>query len=118
MISALLALACCISAPPEVTIATDSITLGELIPFAGADARANIALGYAPGPGLARKFLRDELLAKIASAGLSVEDLRLPDAILVRRVSQLLDRQRVERAVHEAFVRQYPSAKLEIVSVD
>src|SRR5947209_545200 len=118
MISALLILACCISAPPEVTIATDSITMGELIPFSGSAARANIALGYAPGPGLARKFLRAELLTKIGAAGRSVEDLRLPDAILVRRKSQLLDRQRVERAVNEAFGRQYPSAKVEIVSLE
>ncbi len=118
MISALLVLACCISAPPEVTIASDSIKMGELIPFSGGDARGNIALGYAPGPGLARKFLRDELLAKIVAAGLSVEDLRLPDAILVHRMSQVLDRQRVERAVSEAFVRQYPSAKVEIVSLE
>jgi flagella basal body P-ring formation protein FlgA len=118
MISALLVLACCISAPPEVTIATDSITMGSLIPFGSADARANIALGYAPGPGLARRFLRDEILAKIVSAGFTTDDLRLPDAILVHRAAQTLDRQRVERAVNDAFVRQYPSARVEIASID
>src|SRR5215467_2365945 len=118
MISALLVLACCISAPPEVTIATDSITMGSLIPFGSADARANIALGYSPGPGLARRFLREEILAKIVSAGFTTDDLRLPEAILVHRASQTLDRQQVQRAVNDAFVRQYPSARVEIVSID
>src|SRR5262249_52136417 len=118
MISALLVLACCISAPPEVTVSADSITMGSLIPFGSSDARSNIALGYSPAPGLARRFLRDEILAKILSAGFSTDDLRLPEAILVRRASQKLDRRQVERAVTDAFARQYPSARIEISYVD
>src|SRR5262249_46342408 len=117
MIAAMLILACCISAPPQVTVSSDSITMGSLIPFPPDDARASIPLGYSPGPGLARRFLRDEILAKLVSAGFSTDDLRLPDAILVRRLSQMLDRQMVERAVNDAFMRQYPSARVEIVSV-
>src|SRR5262249_53183991 len=77
-----------------------------------------IALGYSPAPGLARRFLRDEILAKILSAGFSTDDLRLPEAILVRRASQKLDRRQVERAVTDAFARQYPSARIEISYVD
>src|SRR5262249_39525131 len=118
MISALLILACCISAPPQVTVSGDSITMGSLIPLGPDDARANIPLGYSPGPGLARRFLRDEILAKLVSAGFSTDDLRLPDAILVRRLSQVLDRRMVERAVNDAFVRQYPSARVEIAALD
>lgn len=118
MISALLVLACCISAPPEVTINTDSITLGELIPFHANDSRAAIQLGFAPNPGLARKFLRDELLTKITNAGLTTDDLRLPDAILVRRQSQSLDHNQVTRTITDAFVRQYPGANVQVTSVD
>jgi flagella basal body P-ring formation protein FlgA len=118
MFSALLILTCCISAPAEVTISTDSITLGELVPFAQGDPRAAIVLGYAPNPGLGRKFLRDELLARITAAGFSTEDLRLPDGILVRRQSQMLDRDQVTRTITDAFVRQYPSANVQVLSVD
>src|SRR5579884_3450302 len=118
MLSALLVLACCISAPPEVTINTDSITVGELIPFATSDARGSISLGYAPNPGLARRFLRDEVLTKIVAAGYPTDDLRLPDSILVRRFAQNLDREQVTRTITNAFVRQYPGANIQIVSTD
>src|SRR5438270_255029 len=118
MLSVLLILACCLSSPAEVTISTDSISLGELIPFGASDPRAAISLGYAPNPGLARRFLRDEVFAKIVSAGFSTEDLQLPDTILVRRISQTLDHEQVMHAVRDAFIRQYPSANIEIVSLD
>ena len=118
MLSALLILTCCISAPPEVTISTDTINLGELIPFGASDPRAGIPMGFAPNPGLARKFLRDEVLAKIISAGFSTEDLQLPENILVRRLSRTIDNDQVMRAVRDAYVRQYPSANIEVLSVD
>jgi flagella basal body P-ring formation protein FlgA len=118
MLSALLVLACCISAPQEVTISTDSITLGELIPFNASDSRAAIQLGFAPNPGLARRFLRDELFTKISAAGFSTEDLRLPETILVRRQSQTLDRDHVMRTITDAFVRQYPGANVQVLSVE
>src|SRR3989442_7261801 len=76
MLSALLILTCCLSAPPEVTISTDSITLGQVIPFGGSDPRATISLGYAPNPGLARRFLKDEVLAKIIAAGVLTKELQ------------------------------------------
>jgi flagella basal body P-ring formation protein FlgA len=118
MLSALLILTCCVSAPPEVTISTDSITLGELIPFGGSDPRSTISLGFAPNPGFARRFLKDEVLAKIIAAGFSTQDLQLPDTILVRRLSQTLDREQAMRVVRDAFVRQYPSGNIEVVSID
>lgn len=118
MLSALLVLACCISAPQEVTISTDSITLGELIPFTASDSRAAIPLGFAPNPGLARRFLRDELLTKITAAGFTTEDLRLPEAILVHRQSQTLDKDQVTRTITNAFVRQYPGANVQVLSVE
>jgi len=118
MLSALLILTCCISAPPEVTISTDSITLGQVIQFRGSDPRSAISLGYAPNPGLARRFQKDELLAKIIAAGFSTEDLQLPDAMLVRRFSQTLDREQVMHVIRDAFVRQYPKGNIEILSID
>lgn len=118
MLSALFVLACCISAPQEVTITTDSITLGELIPFPSADSRAAIQLGYAPNPGLARRFMRDELLAKVTASGMPTDDLRLPESILVHRQSQTLNHDQVTRTVTDAFVRQYPGANVQVMSVE
>jgi len=118
MLSALLLLTCCLSAPPEVTISTDSITLGQVISFHGNDPRSAISLGYAPNPGLARRFQKDEVLAKILAAGFPTDDLQLPDAMLVRRLSQTLDREQVMRVVRDAFARQYPSGNIEILSID
>jgi flagella basal body P-ring formation protein FlgA len=118
MLSVLLIMSCCLSAPAEVTVSTDSITLGQLVPFPASDARSAIPLGYAPNPGLGRRFLKDELLMKIGSAGLPADDLRLPDSILVHRSSQTLDRGQVMRAVRDGFIRQYPSANIEIISIE
>jgi flagella basal body P-ring formation protein FlgA len=118
MFSALLILTCCLSAPPEVTINTDSIVLGELIPFGASDQRATISLGFAPNPGLARRFQKDELLAKIIAAGFTTADLQLPDAVLVRRSSQTLNNEQAIHAVRDAFIRQYPLANIEVLSVD
>src|SRR2546422_4612686 len=118
MLSALLFLTCCLSAPAEVTITTDTVSLGELIPFGASDPRAMISLGYAPNPGLARRFQKDELLAKIAASGFSTSDLQLPETVLVRRFAQTLNNDQAVRAVRDAFVRQYPLANIEIVSVD
>ena len=118
MLSALLFLTCCLSASPEVTITTDTISLGELIPFGQSDPRATISLGYAPNPGLARRFQKDELLSKITASGFSTSDLQLPETILVRRFAQTLSNDQAVRAVRDAFVRQYPLANIEIVSVD
>jgi flagella basal body P-ring formation protein FlgA len=118
MLSALLILTCCLSAPPEVTISTDTILLGELIPFSASDPRSTISLGYAPNPGLARRFQKDELLSKIIAAGLSTADVQVPETVLVRRSSQTLNNEQAIKAVRDAFIRQYPLAKIEILSVD
>ena len=104
MLSALLFLTCCLSASPEVTITSDTISLGELIPFGPSDPRAMIPLGYAPNPGLARRFQKDELLSKIIASGFSTSDLQLPEAVLVRRFAQTLSNDQAVRSVRDAFV--------------
>ena len=78
MIIALL-LACCLSAPTEVTIDSDTVTLGSLIRFPAGDARAALFLGAAPQPGLGRSYIRQELIAKVRTAGLAIDDLQLPE---------------------------------------
>ena len=118
MLTAVLLFACCLSAPADVTIDSESIVLGALIPFPSADARANLSLGYAPNPGLARRIPKYEILGKISSANLPVDDLQLPDSILVHRRTVGLDRDQVTRAILDAFVRQFSGANVEITSVD
>lgn len=117
MIAALL-LACCLAAPADITVDTETLTLGTLIPFPNGDARASIGLGYAPQPGLARRFLKPELLAKITTAGLKTDDLEIPDSVLVHRKAQLLDAELARAAVQQAFARQYPNAAVNVLSVD
>jgi flagella basal body P-ring formation protein FlgA len=94
------------------------LTLGTIIPFSRGDARASIALGYAPQPGLARRFLKQEITAKIMTAGLKTDDLEIPESVLVHRKAQVLDAEQVKAAVQAAFARQYPNAAVNIVSVD
>lgn len=117
MIAAIL-LACCLSAPADVTVDTEKLTLGDLIPFPEGDSRAAIALGYAPQPGIARRFLKPELLGKITAAGLKTADLELPEAVLVRRKAQMLDAELVKSVVEQAYARQFPNAAVNVLSVD
>ncbi len=117
MIIALL-LACCLSAPAEVVIDTDTISLGDLVPFSASDRRASLSFGYAPNPGLSRRIPKYEILGKLSSAGLPVDDLQLPEFILVRRNASGLDRDQVTRAILDAFTTQYPDANVEIISVE
>ena len=113
-----LLLLCCLAAPAELSIDADTITLGKLIPFPEGDSRAAISLGYAPNPGLGRRIFKQDILAKLQAAGLPSGDLDLPEFIMVRRPAQGLDEERVTQAVLDAFVRQYPDANIEIVSVE
>src|SRR6185436_10750457 len=117
MIAALL-LACCLAAPADITVDTETLTLGTIIPFPNGDARASIGLGYSPQPGLARRFLKPELLAKITSAGLKTDDLEIPESVLVHRKAQILDAEQAKAAVQQAFARQYPNAAVNIISID
>jgi len=117
LISALL-LALTLSAPAEVTIDSDSITLGALIPFPSNDARAPLPLGYAPNPGLSRRIAKYEITGKLTAAGLPADDLQLPEYILVHRAAAGLDRDQVTRAILDAFTKQYPNANVEITSVE
>ena len=77
MITAFLLFACCLSAPADVTIDSETVSLGALIPFASSDPRAMLSLGYAPNPGLARRIPKYEIVNKITAAGLQSDDLQL-----------------------------------------
>lgn len=113
-----LLLACCLSAPAEITIDSSTVTLGAIVGFPAGDARALLTLGSAPQPGLGRRFLKHELIAKINSAGLPVDDLLLPESVFVRRESQGLDPVEVSRLVRDAFERQFSDADIIIISID
>jgi flagella basal body P-ring formation protein FlgA len=113
-----LLLACCLSAPTEVTIDSDTVTLGAIIRFPAGDSRAALNLGAAPQPGLGRSYLRQELIAKVRTSGLAVDDLQLPETVIVRRKSQGLDPAMVSQLVREAFAKQFPDADITILSVD
>ena len=118
MIAAALFLACCLSAPPQVVIDSETITAGALIPFPAADARASISLGYAPNPGLARRIQKYEIVGKLTAANLPVDDLQLPESILVQRRAIGLDRDQVTRAILDALTKRYSGANVEITSVE
>ena len=107
-----------LTAPADVTIDTNTISLGALIPFPDGDLRASVSLGYAPNPGLARRVTRTEILNKIALAGKTAEDLQLPDSILVHRRAVGLDRDQVTKAILDALVKRFPDANIEIISTD
>jgi flagella basal body P-ring formation protein FlgA len=111
-------LACCLSAPADITVDNEKLTLGDLIPFPEGDSRATIALGYAPQPGIARRFLKPELLGKITAAGLKIADLELPESVVVRRKAHGLDVELVKSVVEQAYARQYPNAAVNVISVD
>ncbi len=117
MIAALL-FACCLSVPTDITVDTETLTLGALVAFPNGDSRASIGLGYAPQPGLARRLLKQEITAKILTSGFKIDDLEIPDSILIHRKAQVLDAEQARAAVQQAFTRQYPNAAVNIVSVD
>jgi flagella basal body P-ring formation protein FlgA len=115
---AALFLACCIAVPADVTVDTETLTLGNIIPFPPGDVRASIGMGYSPQPGLARRFLKPEIAAKIMTSGLKFDDLQIPDSVVVHRKAQFLDANSARAAIQQAFSRQYPNAAVEIVSLD
>ena len=118
MLTAVLLFACCLSAPADVTIDSDTISLGALIPFSSSDPRASISMGYAPNAGLARRIQKYEIVSKLTAAHLSTDDLQLPDSILVHRIAADVNRDQVTRAILDALTRQFPGANVEITSVE
>jgi flagella basal body P-ring formation protein FlgA len=116
---ALLLLTCCLNAPLDVNVDTETLTVGAILPIPSSDPRAAVGLGYAPNPGLARRVARQEIIAKIQAAGQRTDDLEFPESILVHRRSKSLDPQLVKQTVMEAFVRKFPpDATIELISVD
>jgi len=117
MLLALL-LTCCLNAPPETTLDTDTITAGAILPLPASDPRAGVILGYAPSPGLARRIPNYEIQSKIKSAGFGLDGLELPDSILVRRRAQSLDAKQVRQAISEAYLKQFSGANVELLNVE
>jgi flagellar basal body P-ring formation protein FlgA len=113
----LLAMLTIFSAPTDITIDTDTISLGALIPFPASDARAAISLGYAPKPGLARRITRSEILSKLSAAGKPVDDIQLPESILVHRLSAGLDHDRVMKAILDEFIKRFPGGDINITNI-
>jgi flagella basal body P-ring formation protein FlgA len=107
-----------VSIPIDVTIDTENIMLGSLIPFPKSDSRAAVSLGYAPNPGLARRVTKSEIVSRLALAGMPADDLELPDSILVHRRAAEIDRDQVTRVILDAFIRRYPDSQIEITNVD
>lgn len=114
MIAFALTLLCCLTAPSEISLDKDTILLGDLVEFAEGDLRARVLLGQAPNPGLARRIHDYEILGKLRVSGLRIEDLDLPDSILVRRDSKPLDGDQVRVLVRQLFESHFPEARIEI----
>jgi flagella basal body P-ring formation protein FlgA len=107
-----------LTAPSNVTIDADTVTLGDLIAFPAGDRRAEISLGYAPKPGLARRFTKTEILNKLALAGKTSADLELPESVLVHRQASGLDRDQVSKAILHALIQRFPDTNVEINGLD
>jgi flagella basal body P-ring formation protein FlgA len=107
-----------LTAPAEVTVDTDTVKMGAIVGFLSGDPRASLSLGAAPQPGLGRSFSRQELIAKVRIAGMPIDDLQLPDSVMVRRQSQKLDSSTVGALVQDAFARQFPDAEINIISFE
>jgi flagella basal body P-ring formation protein FlgA len=113
-----LLLSCCLNAPLDVTVNSDTITAGAILPLPAADPRTAVNIGYAPNPGLARRIPRHEIVSKIQAAGFRADDLELPESILVRRHAETLNAEQVKQVVLDAFIRQFPGANIDLVSVE
>jgi len=73
-------------------------------------------LGYAPNPGLARRIPKYEIIRKLNTANLPVDDLQIPESILVQRRAVGLNREQVTRALLDAFTQRYSGANIEITN--
>lgn len=118
MLLATLTLFCCLTAPGEVTVDQETLALGDLIRFPATDPRAAIALGRAPAPGLARKIARYEILSKLQLSGQSVDDLDLPEFVLVRRAAQQIDPDRVRALVLQQLQDRFPDSQVMLTRLD
>ena len=74
---------------------------------------ADVLLGQAPKPGLARRVHVYEMRGKLRVSGLRTEDLDLPGSVLIRRRSMPLDGERVRVLVLELFERRFPEARIQ-----
>jgi len=102
----------------EVVIDTTTIFAADVLALKASDPRAGVSFGYAPAPGLARRFSKYDISAKLQSAGFAIDDLTIPETVIVRRRASGLDRNQVMQAVLDAFLQHYPKANVEVTSLD
>src|SRR5262249_13575813 len=112
-----LLMVCCLNAPAEVSLDSDSVVAGAILPLPASDPRAAVNLGRAPAPGLARRIPNSEIASRMRSAGFSTLDLQLPESILVRRESGAVNPEVARDAIRQAFERRFPSARIELTDV-
>ncbi len=84
--------------PSEVEVCGERLRLGDLVPDTLPE-WADVDLGYAPYPGHVRWLRRSEISAALHRAGLTWEDVDIPERILVRRGRQVLEPSLVRQAV-------------------
>jgi flagella basal body P-ring formation protein FlgA len=112
-----LLMVCCLNAPPEVTLESESIVAGAILPLPASDPRSAVSLGRAPEPGLARRIPNSEIVSRIRAAGFNTADLRLPESILVRRKSGAVSAEEARDAITQEFERRFPTARIELAEV-
>ena len=115
---AILMLSCCLNMPLDITVDTEMLRAGNVLPLPQSDARRAVDLGYVPGPGLARRLSRLEIVTKIQNAGFATDDLQLPESILIRRQARTLDPEEVRQAIEQAFKKQFPTAAVTLINAD
>lgn len=64
-----------------------------------------IALGAAPQPGSARVLTRGAIASAIATAGLPVDDFKIPEAVNIRRGNPAISRDKILAAIQSALAR-------------
>ena len=113
-----LLIACCLNVPAEVTVDSEQMSVGMVLPLPANDPRVAVSLGRTPAPGLARRIPGYEIAAKLKAGGFSTTDLQLPESVLVRRRAMALNAQQARDAVLEALQREFPGANVDLLNME
>ncbi|MEM9070797.1 MAG: flagella basal body P-ring formation protein FlgA [Myxococcota bacterium] len=97
--------------------AQDTIRLAEVLPVLAGSELGDVEVADAPPPGQVRQVRRGQILRAIAEAGLSANGLRIPRSVTVRRGSQELDRDALERVIRPAVTTRLAPCAVESVRV-